>query len=102
MAVGIIPGKETQSREVGLRYSAREQTARPVGVIRAYQVHLATVKKLTPGTCFLVAGALRFFFRVTLKKECTVGLAFSVLCTASALSAAGPSQTTHSWAPGRS
>jgi len=72
IAVGIIAGKETQSREVGLRYSAREQTARPVSVIRAYQVHLATVKKLTPSTCCRVAGALRFLFRVTLKKEWAV------------------------------
>ena len=40
--------------------------------IRAYQVHLATVKKLAPSTCCLVAGALRFLFRVTLKKEWTV------------------------------
>ena len=40
--------------------------------IRAYQVHLATVKKLTPSTCCRVAGALRFLFRVTLKKEWTV------------------------------
>jgi integrase/recombinase XerD len=40
--------------------------------VRAYQVHLATVKKLAPSSCCLVAGALRFLYRVTLKKEWTV------------------------------
>ena len=37
--------------------------------IRAYQVHLTTERKLAPGTLCLVAAALRFLYKVTLKRE---------------------------------
>jgi len=39
------------------------------GEIRAYQVHLTTERKLAPGTLCLVAAALRFLYKVTLKRE---------------------------------
>ena len=37
--------------------------------IRAYQVHLTTERKLAPGTLCLVASALRFLYKVTLKRD---------------------------------
>ena len=37
--------------------------------IRAYQVHLTTERKLAPGTLCIVASALRFLYKVTLKRE---------------------------------
>jgi integrase/recombinase XerD len=37
--------------------------------IRAYQVHLTTERKLAPGTLCLIASALRFLYKVTLKRE---------------------------------
>jgi integrase/recombinase XerD len=37
--------------------------------IRAYQLHLTTERKLAPGTLCIVAAALRFLYRVTLKRD---------------------------------
>ena len=37
--------------------------------IRAYQVHLTTERKLAPGTLCIVASALRFLYKVTLKRD---------------------------------
>jgi integrase/recombinase XerD len=37
--------------------------------IRAYQVHLTTERKLASGTLCLIASALRFLYKVTLKRE---------------------------------
>jgi site-specific recombinase XerD len=37
--------------------------------IRAYQVHLTTERKLAPGTLCIVAAALRFLYKVTLKRD---------------------------------
>ncbi len=39
--------------------------------IRAYQVYLATEKKLAPGSILIAVSALRFLYRVTLKKDWT-------------------------------
>ena len=37
--------------------------------IRAYQVHLTTERKLAPGSLSTIAAALRFLYKVTLKRE---------------------------------
>ena len=37
--------------------------------IRAYQVHLTSERKLAPGTLCIVASALRFLYKVTLKRD---------------------------------
>lgn len=37
--------------------------------IRAYQVHLTSERKLAPGTLCIVASALRFLYKVTLKRK---------------------------------
>jgi site-specific recombinase XerD len=37
--------------------------------IRAYQVHLTTVRTLAPGSLSIIASALRFLYKVTLKRE---------------------------------
>jgi integrase/recombinase XerD len=37
--------------------------------IRAYQVHLTTERKLAPGSLCIVAAALRFLYKVTLKRD---------------------------------
>ncbi len=37
--------------------------------IRAYQVHLATERKLAPGSLSIIASALRFLYKVSLKRE---------------------------------
>ena len=37
--------------------------------IRAYQVYLTTERKLAPGSLCLIAAALRFLYKVTLKRE---------------------------------
>lgn len=37
--------------------------------IRAYQLHLASERKLAPGTLCIVASALRFLYKVTLKRD---------------------------------
>ncbi|MBI2317792.1 MAG: phage integrase N-terminal SAM-like domain-containing protein [Betaproteobacteria bacterium] len=37
--------------------------------IRAYQVYLTTERKLAPGTLCIIASALRFLYKVTLKRE---------------------------------
>jgi integrase/recombinase XerD len=39
--------------------------------IRAYQVHLTNEKKLAPASIHVAVAGLRFFYRVTLKKEWT-------------------------------
>src|SRR5712664_1482472 len=39
--------------------------------IRAYQVYLATEKKLAPGSVLIAVSALRFLYRVTLHKDWT-------------------------------
>lgn len=40
--------------------------------IRAYQLYLATEKKLTPGSIHIAVSALRFLYRVTLHKDWTL------------------------------
>ena len=37
--------------------------------IRAYQVHATTERKLSPGSLCIIASALRFLYKVTLKRE---------------------------------
>jgi integrase/recombinase XerD len=37
--------------------------------IRAYQVHVTTERKLAPGSLSIIASALRFLYKVTLKRE---------------------------------
>jgi len=37
--------------------------------IRTYQVHLTTERKLAPGSLSIIASALRFLYKVTLKRE---------------------------------
>jgi len=37
--------------------------------IRAYQVHITTERKLAPGSLAIIAAALRFLYKVTLKRE---------------------------------
>jgi integrase/recombinase XerD len=37
--------------------------------IRAYQVHVTTERKLAPGSLSIIAAALRFLYKVTLKRE---------------------------------
>lgn len=37
--------------------------------IRAYQVYVTTERNLAPGTLSIIAGALRFLFKVTLKRD---------------------------------
>jgi integrase/recombinase XerD len=37
--------------------------------IRAYQLHLTSERKIAPGTLCIVASALRFLYKVTLKRE---------------------------------
>src|SRR5215831_6750113 len=39
--------------------------------IRAYQVYLTTEKKLAPGSILIAVSALRFLYKVTLKKDWT-------------------------------
>jgi site-specific recombinase XerD len=40
--------------------------------VRAWQVHLLEVKKLTPNSIGIAASALRFLYKVTLKREWAV------------------------------
>ena len=40
--------------------------------IRAYQIHLTTEKKLSPGSIHTAIAALRFLYKVTLRKDWTV------------------------------
>ena len=40
--------------------------------IRAYQIYLTTEKKLSPGSIHSAVAALRFFYKVTLKRDWTV------------------------------
>jgi len=51
------------------RYCQRSPEALGPAEIRAYQVHLTTERKPAPGTLFIVAAALRFLYKVTLKCE---------------------------------
>src|SRR5918996_2365816 len=39
--------------------------------IRAYQVYLTNVKKLAPGSVLIAVAALRFLYKVSLKKDWT-------------------------------
>lgn len=50
------------------RYFQRSPEAFGPEKIRAYQVHLATERKLTPGSLCIIASALRFVYKVPLKR----------------------------------
>jgi site-specific recombinase XerD len=50
------------------RYFQRSPETLGPEEIRAYQVHLTTERKLAPGSLCLIASALRFVYKVTLKR----------------------------------
>jgi len=51
------------------RYFQRSPETLGPEEIRAYQVHLTTERKLAPGSLCIIASALRFLYKVTLKRE---------------------------------
>jgi integrase/recombinase XerD len=53
------------------RYFGKSSTELGEEEIRAYQVYLTSEKKLSPGSVHTAVAALRFLYRVTLKKEWT-------------------------------
>ena len=53
------------------RYFDKSPTELGEEEIRAYQVYLTSEKKLSPGSVHTAVAALRFLYRVTLKKEWT-------------------------------
>lgn len=51
------------------KYYQRSPETLGLEEIRAYQVHLTTERKLAPGSLSIIASALRFLYKVTLKRE---------------------------------
>jgi integrase/recombinase XerD len=51
------------------KYYQRSPEALGPEEIRAYQVHATTERKLAPGSLCIIASALRFLYKVTLKRE---------------------------------
>jgi integrase/recombinase XerD len=51
------------------KYFQRSPEALGPDEIRAYQVHITTERKLAPGSVSIIASALRFLYKVTLKRD---------------------------------
>jgi site-specific recombinase XerD len=51
------------------KYFQRSPEALGPDEIRAYQVHVTTERKLAPGSLSIIASALRFLYKVTLKRD---------------------------------